>query len=122
MKKIFKLSMMSLVALFALFALVGCAGINDDFDDEIEEKAEAGEHYTYEELVDKLGKPTVDVSGSIDLGFIEVEVTGVVQWSKGCESAEEVDEKLEAGKTVPTLYVTFVNGKATAAEYEELGD
>lgn len=119
MKKIFKLSMMSLVALFALFVLVGCAGISDDFADEIEDKAEAGEHYTYEELVDKLGEPTVKAAAG--LGDV-LGVSGVVQWSKGCENADEVKEKLDAGKVVKTLYVTFLNGKAMSAEYEELGD
>lgn len=117
MKRIFKLSMVSLVALFALFTLASCAGINQGFADEINEKAKVDEHYTYADLIDKLGDPTVDVSGNLG-GLIGV--TGVVQWSKGYDSLDAVNEALEAGKTVPTLYVTFLNGKATSAEYKEL--
>lgn len=117
MKRIFKLSLMSLIAVFALFALVGCAGINEDFAAEIGEKAKVDEHYTYADLVDKLGEPTVGLS--TNLGGL-IGVSGVVQWSKGCEDKDALNEKLEAGKTVPTLYVTFVNGKATSAEYKEL--
>ena len=117
MKRIFKLSIMSFVALFALFTLVGCAGINADFAAEINEKAKVDEHYTYGDLIDKLGDPTVDVSSNLG-GLIGV--SGLVQWSKGCDSADAVEEALEAGKTVPTLYITFVNGKAASAEYKEL--
>ena len=120
MKKVFKLSMVSLIALFALFTLVGCAGINADFAAEINEKAKVDEHYTYGDLIDKLGDPTVDVSGSISIGGLEVKPTGVAVWVDGYENMDDVEEALEAGKTVPTLYVTFVNGKAASAEYEEL--
>ncbi len=117
MKRILKLSLLSFVAIFALFTLVGCAGINEDFAAEIKEKAKVDEHYTYADLVDKLGDPTIDVSSNLG-GLIGV--SGVVQWSKGCADKAALDEKLEAGKTVPTLYVTFLNGKATSAEYKEL--
>ena len=117
MKRIFKLSMVSIVALLALFALTSCAGINQGFADEINKKAKVDEHYTYAELIDKLGDPTVDVSGN--LGGI-IGVTGVVQWSKGYDSISEVNAAISEGKTVPTLYVTFLNGKATSAEYKDL--
>lgn len=117
MKKIFKLSMMSLVALFALFALVGCAGVSQSFADEINEKAEAKENYTYEQLKEKLGDPTIDVSGSLG-GLLDV--SGVVTWAKGYENLEAMNEALEEGKTVKTLVVTFFNGRATAAEYKEV--
>jgi hypothetical protein len=120
MKRIFKLSIMSFVALFALFTLVGCAGINADFAVEIENKAKAEEHYTYDELVDKLGEPTINVSGAISLPGVEIKPTGIVQWSKGCADKAAFNAALEEGKTVPTLYVTFLNGKAVSAEYEEV--
>lgn len=120
MKRIFKLSMLSLVALFTLFTLVGCAGINADFAVEIENKAKSEEHYTYDELVEILGEPTINVSGSVSLPGVEIKPTGIVQWSKGCSNKDALDAALEAGKTVPTLRVTFANGKATGAEYEEL--
>ncbi len=117
MKKILKLSMMSLVALVALFTLVGCAGINQNFADEINEKASAKENYTYEQLKEKLGTPTVDVSASFG-GLIDV--TGVVTWAKGYDSLDAMNKAVEEGKTVKTLVVTFLNGRATAAEYNEV--
>ena len=75
MKRIFKLSIMSFVALFALFTLVGCAGINADFAAEINEKAKVDEHYTYGDLIDKLGDPTVDISSNLG-GLIGVSGIG----------------------------------------------
>ncbi len=117
MKKVLKFTSIALVALFALFTLVGCSKINEDFAAEINEKAEAKENYTYEQLKEKLGDPTVDVSGS--LGDL-LGVTGVCTWAAGYETADEMEAALEDGKTVKTLVVTFLNGRATAAEYEEL--
>ena len=120
MKRIFKLSAISLIALVMLFTLASCAGINADFAVEIENKAAAEEHYTYDELVEKLGEPTINVSGAISLPGVEIKPTGIVQCSKGCADKEAYNQALEVGKTVPTLYVTFLNGKAMSAEYKEV--
>lgn len=119
MKKVFKLSMVSLIALFAMFTLVGCAKVSESFAEKINEKAEAKEYYTYEELVEKLGDPTLDVSGSISIGGLEVKPTGVAVWVDGYENMDDVEEALEDGKTIKSLTVTFLDGNATKAEYDE---
>lgn len=75
--------------------------------------AEAKEEpLTYEEVVDKLGQPTVNLSGSL----FGSGVSGICTWYDGCESVEEFNEKLDAGKEVAYISVTFASGKATNAE------
>ena len=112
MKKVFKLSIVSLIALFALVTLVGCgAGITEKFADKINEKVSTEECYTYEQLVEKLGEPTEKAV---------VAGTGLAVWVDGYETLEEIADALEDGKTIKSLSVTFLAGKATHAEYEEV--
>lgn len=75
--------------------------------------AEAKEEpLTYEEVVDKLGQPTVN--GTISA--LGSGATGICVWYAGCESTEEFNEKLDNGKEVAYISVTFAKGKATNAE------
>ena len=93
------------------------AFISEAMVEVIKEQASKNEHYTYDDLISILGDPTVDTSSN--LGGL-ANVSGIVQWSKGCKDTDELNKKLENGETVPTLSVVFLNGKATTAEYNEI--
>ncbi len=122
MKKIFKLSMVTLVALLALFTLASCGGVSQKWADKINDKAETDEPYTYDELIKKLGDPTIDISGSLSIGGLEIKPSGVVTWANGCDDKDDYEAALKDGKTVETLVVTFVNGNATGAVYKEVSN
>ena len=103
------------VLVFAMIAFVGCAGVNQSYADKVNEAAEANEHLTYEDVVKDLGEPTIKASkGGEILG-----VSGIDTWAKGCDTAEELAAKIEAGEAVDTIVVTFLNGKATLAVFTE---
>ena len=59
-----------------------------------------------------------------DLGDEAFEVNllvgGVIIAVKGCESMEDVQAKIDDGKTVKGIIVTIVLGKATSAVYKEI--
>jgi hypothetical protein len=46
--------------------------------------------------------------------------SGFIYAVKGCESWDDIEDKLDEGKTVKGLIITIVNGKATAAKYDEI--
>ena len=71
-----------------------------------------GEAKTYAEVVDKLGAPTVNFTASLG-GSGE---NGYCIWYADCASMDDVDAKLEAGKEVPYIRVTFSGGKAVDAK------
>lgn len=118
MKLIKKLSVFTILAV--LFLAVASCGINEKYADKINKAAADKEYITYEEVVKKLGEDNiVDWTGSADLGFVDVKPSGVVYAIKGCDSWDDVEEKLEAGKTVKGIVITFLNGNATNAVYKE---
>ena len=96
-------------ALLLVVVLAAC-NIKESTAEKINEAFEAGEPWTYEEVIDKLGEPTVDyvAAGS-----------GMAVWYKGYDSMEEAMEAYEDGKTIKAIMVTFAAGKAIASEYEE---
>lgn len=103
------------VLVFAMIAFVGCAGVNQSYADKVNEAAEAKEYLTYEDVVKDLGEPTIKVAGSIAI----LDVTGAATWAKGCDTAEELAAKVEAGEAVDTIVITFANGKAMGAKFVE---
>ena len=70
-----------------------------------------GETLTYEEVVKKLGTPTINASISVGSSG----ANGAVYWYHKCENQEALNAKLEAGKSVPYIKVTFLGGKAVDA-------
>lgn len=70
------------------------------------------EPLTYEEVSKKLGDPTINLSAS----FGDSGVTGWITWYDGCEDQDALDAKLEAGKEVAYIRVSFSGGKAVDAE------
>lgn len=103
------------VLIFAMIAFVGCGNISQSYADKVNEAAKAGEALTYDEVIKALGEPTIKASkGGEILG-----VSGIDTWAKGCDTAEELAAKVEAGEAVDTIVVTFLNGKATLAVFTE---
>ncbi len=108
MKKIVSLA---LVLVLALAMLVSCGNISEGYAKKINKAAEDKDYYTYEQVLEDLGDDAVDAT------FLK---TGVIIAVKGCDSLEDIKEKLEDGKTVKGIVVTVAAGKATAAEYTEI--
>ena len=107
-------SLLTLVLAFVcVFMLFGC-GLSQSDADKINEKAKAGEHYTYDEIIKKYGEPTVDATGEL-FGIR----AGALTYIEGI-TKEEYDEKgKDAFKDAKTLIVTIVDGKATLAVFAE---
>ena len=114
MKKVLRLSSLLLV-LVACFTLASCGKISGSYAKKINKAAEKGDHITYEQVEKALGDDAVFVGAEI-LGSANGAVVGV----KGCDSLEDIQAKLEEGKTVKGIVIVIVNNKATAAEYKEI--
>ena len=115
----FTKSLLTLVLAFVcVFMLFGC-GLSQSDADKINEKAKAGEHYTYDEIIKKYGEPTVDATGELfgirggALTYIE----GITK--KEYDKAKEEGTLEDAFKDAKTLIVTIVDGKATLAVFAE---
>ena len=103
----------ALVIMLALAMLVSCGSVSESYAKKINKAAEKGEHYTYEQVLEDLGDDAVDAT------FLK---TGVIIAVKGCDSVEDIEEKLEDGKTLKGIVVTVAVGKATFAEYKEINE
>ncbi len=96
-----------------MLSLVACSNVSQSYADKVNKAAEKDEHYT----VDKIRK---------DLGDNAVEIlildTGVIIAVDGCDSLEDIQTKLDEGKTVKGIVITMLAGKATAAKYKEISE
>lgn len=99
------------IALAFALMLSGC--VSEGYVSKVEKAAESGERLTYSEVIKDLGEATIKGGATGDFA------TGVFVWVKGCDSAAEANEKLEAGKKVEALYITFAAGKAVSASWDE---
>lgn len=113
MKNIFKKVFGFFGALAIAFSLASC-GISAKTAEKINVAAAKEEHWTYSEVIEKFGEPTVN--GYVAIGSLS---GGVVKYYVGYDTMEEVKAALEAGKTVKVLTITFVGDKATEASYQE---
>lgn len=106
----------SIFAMFlALVLLAGC-NISQSFADKVNKAAEKDDHYTYAEVIEKLGKDNV-----VDLTIEVVGYrSGVVIGVKGLSDKEELEKKFDEGKEVPGIVIFIENGKAIKAEYKTL--
>ena len=110
MKKVIS-AFLSLVLLAGMIFTLASCNISESYAEKINKAAEAGEHYTLEEVLEDLGEDAIDIT---------VLKTGVVVAVKGCSSLDELEDKLDDGKTVKGIIVTIVNNKATKAVYKEI--
>ncbi len=113
MKLIKKLSLVAMLFV-AVLSLASCTNL-EKYADKINKAAEKDEHITYSEVMDKLGDEVMDGTVTL-LGS----TNGVVIKVKGCANWEEVEAKLDEGKTVKGIVITILNNKAMSAEYREI--
>ena len=113
MKKIISMTLVCVLLLGCVFAFASCSNISESYAKKINKAAEAGEHYTYEDVKKDLGEDVVDVTmlGSTN---------GVLVAVKGVSSLDELEDKIDSGETVKGIIVTIVNSKATEAVYKEI--
>ncbi len=114
MKRIISLT---LVIVMLICTLASCGSISESYAEKINEAAKNKEHYTYSDVVDDLGGKDKVIDYTIDLFG---SVNGTVIAVKGCKNWDEVEDKIDEGKTVKGIVVVILNGKATGAEYREI--
>ncbi len=114
MKKAVRIMSAVLLVVLAL-SLVACGGVSKDYADKVNNAAKEEKNLTYSQVKGDLGDPAIN--GVVTLGGSGE--TGVCTWYKGCKTTAEASEKRKNGEKVPSITVTFANGKATAAVYNE---
>lgn len=111
MKKSIRIIAIAMVAVMLCMALASCSNISESYAKKINKAAENDEHYTLKEVKEDLGDEAVELT------FLD---SGVVIAVKGCDSLDDIEDKIEEGKTVKGIIVTILAGKATAAKYTEI--
>ena len=111
MKKILSAVLACVLIIGCVLALASCGKISESYAKKINKAAEADEHYTYDQVKEDLGENAVDIT---------ILKSGVIIAVKGCETLDEIEDKLDDGKTVKGIVITVVAGKATSATYKEI--
>lgn len=111
MKKILSAVLACVLIIGCVLTLASCGKISESYAKKINKAAEADEHYTYDQVKEDLGENAVDIT---------ILKSGVIIAVKGCETLDEIEDKLDDGKTVKGIIVTIVAGKATSATYKEI--
>ncbi len=112
MKKLAKLLSIALTLVLCASIFVGCSKVSQSYADKINNAAKDGNHLTYEKVMKDLGDGVTGLAGGLP-----GHETGAVTAVKGCKTAEEALEKTLSGEAYEAIIVTFLNGKATFAEY-----
>ena len=111
MKKSVRLLSMLLVLATLCLCFASCGKISESYAEKINKAAEEKEYYTYEEVMEDLGKNAIDVTDSFTH-------TGFIVAVKGCENVDEIKDKIDADEEVKGIIVTFVTGNAMSATYK----
>lgn len=111
MKKILSLMLVCVFAIGCVLSLASCSKATEYYAKKINEAAEKGEHYTYTQVLDDLGDEAIDIT---------VAKTGTIIAVRGCTTWDEIEDKLDAGKTVKGIVIVMTLGKAISAEYREI--
>lgn len=103
-----------LVCALLVLTLASCSAQKkyEKYAEDIRVAEAKGEAKTYAEVIDKLGVPTQDLTSDL-FGSGK---GGWATWYADCETMKDVEAKLDAGKEVPYITVTFSGGKAVEAE------
>lgn len=111
MKKFAQVMAVVMLVVMSLALLVSC-GVSEKTAEKINNAAKNKDTIMSVDDVKKLcgGDPTADLS---------VLGTGFLVWVNGCKNLDEVNAKIEDGKTVKALYVSIAGGKATGAVYQD---
>lgn len=112
MKKFYAL----LVALVLVLSLTSCGKISEKYADKINEAAENGAPLTFTEVKEDLGDEAVWIGTGEQIGA----ASGVIIAVKGCSTVEDIEAKLDEGKTVKGIIVGILFNKATSAKYTEI--
>jgi hypothetical protein len=110
-KTMIKVLSLMLVAVMMVCALASCGNISESYAEKINKAADNDEHYSYDQVVEDFGDNAIEIA---------VFGTGVVIAVKGCESVDDIEEKLDNGETVKGVVVTMVANKAVSATYKEI--
>ena len=113
MKKIVSLVLACVLLLGCVFSLASCSNVSQSYADKINKAAENKENYTLETVREDLGDEAVEIL---------LLNSGVVVAVKGCKTLDDIKAQLDEGKTVKGIVITFLAGKATAAEYKEIAE
>ena len=116
MKKIISLALVCVMLMGCVFALASCGNISESYAEKINKAAEKGEHYSYADVKDDLGDNAIDITIGVGDSF----KSGVIVAVKGCETVEDVQAKIDEGKTVKGIVVVIALGKAASASYKEI--
>ncbi len=110
MKKFARITALMLVVVLSLALLASC-GISEKTAEKVNQAVKDGEAMSVADLK-KLcgGDPTYD---------LRVASTGFLVWVSGCKTPEDVQKKLDDGKTPKALYVMVVVGKVTTAVFQD---
>ena len=108
MKKIISTLLVCVLLVGCVFTLASCSNISESYAEKINEAAEAKEPYTYEEVMEDLGDNAIDIT---------LLKSGVIIAVKGCESLDDIEDKIDDGEKLKGIVVTVLAGKATGAEY-----
>lgn len=95
--------------------LVGC-GVSQGTADKINAAyatESTKDDWTWEKCLKTLGEPTVNLTVDAPV----VGRAGIAQWVVGCKDAEQLSAKVEAGKEMNALSVTFAKGIAVSASF-----
>lgn len=114
MTKTFKIICSVLVCALLTLTLASCSAQKkyEKIAEDIRVAVAKEEPLSYEKVVEKLGQPTINLSMSIGGSG----VNGWITWYDGCENQDALDAKLEEGKEVAYIRVSFAGGKAVEAE------
>lgn len=110
MKKFARITALMLVVIMSVALLASC-GISEKTAEKVNQSIKDGNPMTVDEL-----KKTCGGDATIDA---RVMGTGFMIWVQGCKNADDVQKKLDDGKTPKALYVMVVGGKATTAVFQD---
>ena len=111
MKRIISLVLTFVLLVGCVATFASCGKISQGYADKINKAAADKEYYTYDEVMEDLGDNAVDIT------FLK---SGVIVAVKGCETLDDIKDKIDDGKTVKGIVITVVAGKATSATYKEI--
>ena len=105
--------LLGLLSLVCVLVLAACSNVSQKYADKINAAAEAGEHYTVEQIREDLGDEAVEVL---------LLNSGVIYAVKGCETKAEIQEKIDAGEEVEGITIVILGGKAQSAKYSVINE
>lgn len=91
--------------------LFSCSNATASYAEKINEAAKAGEHYTYEKVVEDLGDEAIEIIAL---------KSGIIIAVKGVTSEETLKEQINNGEKLEGIVVTIVAGKATSAAFKTI--